>query len=310
MMIYGVSQRLFMAIRSTTKGYLFTVTSFIIWGVLPLYWRLLNRAGALEILSHRIFWSFILLFLIFFKRENPFEYLKNPGQRKVTLLTSLFITVNWGTYIFAVNAGYLLEASLGYYINPLVLILLGVLFLKERMNKYQWAAFFLAGTGVVYMTIQYGKIPLVTLILGFSFGFYALLKKKEGLDSGKSLFTEVLYLAPLSLGYLFFKEAGGSGSFIGGSPLMVLLFLLSGLITTFPLFLYAEGVSRIPLVSAGFIQYVGPTLMLFIGVFVFGESFDRTQLISFSCIWAALIIYSLSSFRFGTRILEKTGETR
>jgi len=286
-----------MGISSTGKGYLFTVTSFIIWGTLPLYWRLMNQAGALEILCHRIFWSFFLLFLIFFRRANPFEYLKNPRQRIVTLLTSLFITINWGTYIFAVNAGYLLEASLGYYINPLVLILLGVIFLKERMNPFQWGAFFLAGGGVVYMTLQYGKVPLVTLVLAFSFGFYALLKKKEGLDSGKSLFTEVLYLAPVSLGYLLFNEAGGGGAFLGGSPVLALLFISSGLVTTLPLFLYAEGVSRIPLVSVGFIQYVGPTLMLFIGIFVFGETFDQTQLVSFSCIWAALFLYSMSSFK-------------
>jgi len=299
-----------MALSSRTKGYLFTLLSFIIWGILPLYWRMMSRAGALEILAHRMFWSFVLLALVFARKKNPLEYLKNPRQRRMTLLTSFFITLNWGTYIYAVNAGYLIEASLGYYINPLVLIILGVVFLRERMNVLQWCAFLTAFGGVAYLTLQYGKIPLVTLILSFSFGFYALLKKAARLDSGKSLFTEVLYLAPLSLGYLIFNEAGGAGSFVSGTPLLTLLFIGSGLITTVPLFLYAEGVSRIPLVSVGFIQYIGPTLMLFIGVYVFGEAFDRTRLISFSCIWASLVLFSVSNLITERKVpLEKSENT-
>ena len=299
-----------MAMSSRSKGYIFTLTSFIIWGILPLYWKLLSRAGALEILSHRIFWSFILLLIIFFRRENPLEYLKNRRKRRMTLLTAFFITLNWGTYIYAVNAGYLLEASLGYYINPLVLILLGVIFLKERMNPLQWAAFFMAAGGVLYMTLHYGKIPLVTLILSFSFGFYALLKKTAGLESGKSLFTEVIYLAPLSLGYLIFNEAGGEGTFFSSGASFALLFIASGLITTFPLFLYAEGVSRVPLVSVGFIQYIGPTIMLFLGIYVFGETFDMTKAVSFSCIWGALVLYSISSLKpRRKKVVENAGES-
>ncbi len=277
------------------RGYAYTFFAFVLWGILPLFWKTLEGVPALEILCHRIFWSLLTVNLLSWKRKDPWDYVKKPALRRLTILTALAISTNWGVYIFSINAGYLVEASLGYYISPLVLILMGIIFLKERMEFTEGLAFVLAFLGVSYRTLQHGRLPFVAIVLATSFGLYALLKKKFQLDGRKSLLAEVFYLTPPALGYILFQELRGEGHFLSSFPANALLLSLSGLVTVLPLSLYAEGVARVPLVSVGFIQFIGPSLMLLIGVFLFGEPFDWNSLVTFSLIWSSSLLYALSN---------------
>ena len=278
-------------------GNLYAIAAYTLWGLLPLYWKVLKHVPATEILAHRIFWSFAFLLglVILQKRWGTMkEILTDFKVLPCIALCTIFITINWGLYIWAVNSGHLVEASMGYYINPLIVILLGVLVLKERLNRWQGIAVALATIGVAIITIEYGKVPWVALCLAVSFAFYGLFKKIVDVDSIVGLGVETLLITPLALGYILYQQISGVGSFGTISVPTTLFLCCAGFATATPLIWFGQGARRIPLSTMGFYQYIAPTISLSLGVFLFKEQFTTTHVISFSFIWAGLIIYSIS----------------
>lgn len=265
------------------------------WGFLPVYWKMLKAVPALEILAHRMVWSlgFVLLVLAYKRR---WAWLRPALRRKRTLLTFLataaILSLNWFTYIWAVNAGYIVEASLGYFINPLVNVVLGMIFLGERPRGWQWTAVSLAAIGVLYLTIQYGSLPWISLTLAFSFGTYGLLRKTAPLEALEGLGLETAVMFFPALAYLIYLELVGQGSFGHASGMTSFLLALAGMVTAVPLWLFALGARRVTMITLGLLQYIAPTLQFLIGVFVYKEPFSRTQMVGFGFIWLALVIYS------------------
>ncbi len=282
--------------KTYLSGVLYTAGSMLLWGILPIYWKLCSSAPAIIILSHRVFWSFIFTAIVLAVRKNRsiFAVFRDRKRFVLLCLSGTLVGLNWLIYIFAVNTGHIVESSLGYYINPLFNILLGMIFLRERLSKPLIVSFILAVIGVLYQSISYGKIPYIALALMVSFGFYSLLKKKQNIDSLTALCVETMFLSPFVFIYSVFAGFRGEAVFGNGSPLVVTALVLAGVVTAVPLLFFSEGTKRIPLSTIAFIQYLSPTIMLLIGVILYGESFTRVHLISFSLIWAALIISGIS----------------
>jgi chloramphenicol-sensitive protein RarD len=278
------------------SGLVYALISYGIWGVFPLYWKMLLHVPPQQILAHRIIWSLIFLFLILaWRRERLFlQYLSSPRILGMLILTGSLIGCNWYTYIYAVNSNHIVDSSLGYYINPMVNILLGVVFLKERLSRIQLIAVAFAFAGVAYLTIHFGRLPFISLILAFSFGLYGLLRKKANLQSMPGLMVETLLLAPVALWYLWHVNTTGTGTFGHSSLLTDVLLLMGGPVTALPLFWFGIAATRIPLSTLGFMQYLAPTIQLLIGVFVFNESFDSAYMVSFGLVWIGLGIYTYS----------------
>lgn len=283
------------------KGFFFAFGAYILWGILPIYWELISDIGAFEILAFRIVLSmvFMLFILIITKNTAPFkrdikQLFTNPIQLIAIIAASYVITINWGTFIWAVTNGHVLQSSLGYYINPLVSILLALIFLKERFNKLEWIAIGLAVIGVLYMTLKMGVFPGISLLLAGSFGVYGLIKKIVPIDAISSITIECIVTAPAGFIYLWYIWQNGGLSFGMNSSSFWLIF--SGAVTAVPLILFSAGARRIPLSLTGFIQYIGPTLMFILGIFLFKEPFDIDQLITFVFIWIGIIIYSISQY--------------
>lgn len=271
--------------------------AFTAWGLLPLYWKLLDQIPAGEILAHRIFWSFVFvggILAISGSWKSLKELLVNKKNMLVIFMCAVIISLNWFTYIWAVNSKLVIEASMGYYINPLVAVLLGITILKEKTDFWQWVAIALAAIGVAILITQYGKIPWVALTLAITFAFYSLFKKIIDVDSISGLAVETLFLAPIALFYIIFIQSQGTGSLGSISPLVMILLFSSGVATATPLLWFAKGASKIQLSTIGFLQYLAPTISLILGIFVFKEQFTKVHFISFSFIWAAIIIYTLS----------------
>ncbi len=286
-------------------GVWYSVGTFTAWGLLPLYWKALKQVPSPQILAHRVFWSFIFVsFLLSIKKRWPeMKRVFSSGRISARCtLSAFFLGINWFIYIWAVNANYVVESSMGYFINPLINVILGIVFLRERLKFLQVISVFLAFIGVFYMTIQYGKFPWIALSLALSFSAYGLLRKTAHLDSLMGFSVETAILSPIVLAYLVLQGFQGTSAFGKVSTLLHLLLIGSGIITATPLIWFAHGVRRIPLSMIGFIQYLSPTLMLLLAVIVFKEPFTSTNLISFGLIWGALLIYSLSHTSFIGRI--------
>jgi chloramphenicol-sensitive protein RarD len=277
-------------------GLVYALMSYGIWGVFPLYWKMLLQVPPQQILAHRIVWSLIFLLIILaWRRDKIFiQYLTSPRILGILVLTGALIGGNWFTYIYAVNNSHIVDASLGYYINPIVNVLLGLVFMKERLSRIQIIAVAFAFAGVAYLTIHYGKLPFISLVLAFSFGLYGLLRKKANLQSMPGLMVETLLLAPVALWYLWNVNTEGIGAFGHYSMLTDILLILGGPVTALPLFWFGIAATRIPLSTLGFIQYLSPTIQLLIGIFVFSEPFDTAYLISFGLVWIGLGIYTYS----------------
>lgn len=277
-------------------GLLYALVSYGIWGVFPLYWKLLLHVPPQQILAHRIVWSLVFLMIILaWRREKVFlQYLSSPRTTGILLITAALIGGNWFVYIYAVNNNHIVDSSLGYYINPMVNILLGVVFLKERLSKIQIIAVSFAFAGVAYLTIHYGRLPVISLFLAFSFGLYGLLRKKANLQSMPGLMVETMLLAPVALWYLWHTNHIGSGVFGHYSVLSNVLLVIGGPVTALPLFWFGIAATRVPLSTLGFIQYLSPTLQLLIGILVFSEPFQTAYMISFGLVWIGLGIYSYS----------------
>ncbi|MEN3822105.1 MAG: EamA family transporter RarD [Staphylococcus xylosus] len=283
------------------KGIFFAFGAYFLWGILPIYWGLINDIGAFEILSFRIVLSmiFMLFIVILTKNTEPFKrdiqrLFTNPIQLIAIIAAGYVITINWGTFIWAVTNGHVLQSSLGYYINPLVSILLALIFLKERFNKLEWIAIGLAVVGVLYMTLKIGVFPGISLLLAGSFGIYGLIKKLIPIDAISSITIECIVTAPAGFIYLWY--IWHPGGLTVGMNVSSFWLLFSGAVTAVPLILFSAGARRIPLSLTGFIQYIGPTLMFLIGIFLFKEPFDLDQLITFIFIWIGIIIYSISQY--------------
>ncbi|MBD1372867.1 EamA family transporter RarD [Hazenella sp. IB182357] len=286
------------------KGVIYTTFSYLMWGLLPLYWKMIEHVSSLEILAHRLIWSFVFVFLILTLTsglsslwKTICKLFKDHKSLWLLLIAAILITINWFTYIWAVNHDAILEASLGYYINPLVSVLLGYLFLKERMNALQTLATIIAGIGVLFSTVQHGEFPWIALILAISFGLYGLAKKLLAVGPLHGLTLETLVILPASLLYLFYLIINGDSQFIHGDWVTILLLSGAGIVTAVPLLLFAKGAQMIPLYMIGFLQYIAPTISFMIGVFLYQEPFSSTQLITFSCIWIALALFVLSHTR-------------
>ena len=276
------------------KGILYGIGAYLLWGIFPVYWKLLEAVPAIQIISHRIIWSFVLLALILFITRQWRSFHSAALSRRVVLIylvSAILLGINWLTYIWAINAGFVLETSLGYFINPLLSVLLGVLFVREKLRPLQWLPIGLAAIGVIYVAISYGQFPWIALTLAISFGLYGLVKKVAPLGSlfGLTLETGLLFLPAVA--FLAVLEWQRQGAFLHVPAVSNLLMIGAGLVTTVPLLLFASAAQRIPLSTLGILQYINPTIAFLLGLFLFHEPFNLSLLIGFSIVWLALIIY-------------------
>ena len=275
------------------KGIWYALGAYATWGLFPIYWKLLAGIPAMQLLGHRIFWSFLLLFCIVLiaRQVKVFKAALNWRVLVTYSAAAVLIAINWLTYVWAVGAGFIVESSLGYFINPLLCVLLGVVFLHERLRPLQWFPIGLAATGVLYLTFAYGSLPWVALTLAITFGFYGLVKKTAPLGAlhGLTLETGILFLP--ALGFLLFSEFFGAGAFMHSSSLIDLMLFGAGLVTVVPLLMFASATQRIPLTMIGVLQYVTPTMQFLLGVLIFKEPFDHHRLIGFGIVWGALILF-------------------
>jgi len=281
------------------RGLLVTASTFVLWGLVPVYWHLLREVPSAQIIAHRIIWS-TLLVVSFLLLSNGVRWWKTvaaqPRALPTLAVSSLAIAFNWGLYIWAINAGHVIDTSLGYFINPLVSVLLGVVVLKERLRNLQWLAVACAALGVGWLTVNAGAPPWIALGLAGSFGLYGLLRKLISVDPVAGLAVESLYLVLPALGFALWSEAGHGGGFFGGWGWRNdLLLVLGGAVTALPLIGFAYGVRRIALSTVGILQYLAPTLGLLLGVFFFNEPFDGARALGFAAIWVGLALFITDS---------------
>jgi chloramphenicol-sensitive protein RarD len=276
------------------QGIWFAVGAYLMWGVLPIYWKLLRTVPALEILAHRISWSFLFLIGLIVLRSEGSSLCRAAADRKarwINACASGFIAVNWLTYIWGVNANRILETSLGYYINPLISVLLGVLFLREKLRPMQWLAVGIAALTVVYLTLQQGQLPWVAILLAVTFALYGLMKKISPLSALHGVVMETGVLTGPALLYLACSAYNGHGMFGRSSSTVNLLLACTGIVTALPLLLFAAAARRVPLSTIGLLQYISPTCGLLIGVGVYHEPFGPGRRLGFALIWLALGLY-------------------
>lgn len=280
------------------KGILYAFGAYGLWGLFPLYWKFVQHVPALQVIGHRIGWSFVLLFLVILgtRQWSKLRSLLTGRVLVVYMFSGLLLSVNWLIYVWGVNAGFIVETSLGYFINPLLSVLLGMVFLRERLRLMQWLPISLAAAGVIYLTITYGRLPWIALSLAFSFGLYGLAKKLAPLGSLHGLTLETGLVFFPALFYLLFVEFQGEGHFLHDGLATDLLLIGAGIVTTVPLLMFASAVRRIPLSMVGIMQYIAPTLQFLIGVLVYHETFDFSRLIGFGLVWLALIIFWAEGF--------------
>lgn len=274
------------------------VGAYISWGLLPIYWKLLGHVPTAQILSHRIVWSFVTLVLFLGATHKLSELTRKlePAVWRFYGLASLLIGMNWFVYVWSVNAGFMVEASLGYFITPLLSVLLGVVFLRERLRRLQWPALLLAALGVAYLTLNYGRPPWIALVLAVTFSLYGLVKKKAPLGAFEGLTLETGLLLLPAFAWLVFSESRGAGAFLHAGPASDLLLLGAGVVTTAPLVMFAAAAHRIPLSMIGILQYIAPTIQFLLGISLYREPFTRVQLTGFGMVWGAVILFWLEQW--------------
>ncbi|OEF29420.1 EamA family transporter RarD [Vibrio rumoiensis] len=282
-------------LKRTQQGVLLAILAYTMWGVAPIYFKALGDVPPFEILCHRVIWSFIFLaVLLYFTKgwQVVKETLRSKTKVIYLLITSITIGINWLVFIWAVSIDHMLDASLGYYINPLFNVILGMIFLNEKLRKLQWFAVALASIGVIVQLVVFGSVPIIAMVLAFSFGMYGLLRKKVNLDAFTGLFIETLVLLPVALIYLFILADSSTSQLSGNAWSLNTLLISAGIVTTLPLLCFAGAAVRLRLATLGFIQYIGPSLMFLLAVFVYGEAFTPDKIITFACIWAALVVFT------------------
>lgn len=295
--------------EDSVSGFFFALTAYVFWGFLPIYMKALSHIPAVEVVAHRILWSLpiALVVIVWLGRTQDLrQAIRTPRTLMMGAATAALISVNWGIYVWAIGAGFALEAALGYYINPLFSVLLGRILLNEQLTKAQWAAVCLAAAAVLLLTFEAGRLPYVALGLTVSWGFYAYLKKSLPIGPNQGFTLEVMLLAPAALMYLVWLQANGTASFLSAGLSNDLLLLGTGVVTAIPLMIYANGAKRLRLSTIAMMQYISPTMIFLIAVFVFGEPFGTARLIAFPMIWAALVIFTVSMLNARRRRLQSS----
>ena len=296
------------------KGIWYGIAAYAMWGFFPIYWKLLHDVPALQLLGHRIAWSFLLLlaYVLLTKKWNDFRSVAFDRKTLgIYAVAGVLLSLNWLIYVWGVNAGFIVETSLGYFINPLLSVLFGVIFLREKLRPMQWLPVIIAAIGVTYLTITYGRPPWIALSLAFTFGLYGLVKKLSPLGSVFGLTLETGIVFPAALVYLIVVQANGTGGFLHDGLTVDLLLIGAGVVTTIPLLMFASAAKEIPLNMIGVLQYFAPTIQFLIGVFVYKEPFDTTRFIGFGIVWLALIIFwveNVSAHRRPVASIPELGE--
>jgi chloramphenicol-sensitive protein RarD len=286
--------------NDAVRGFGFALTAYLFWGILPLYMKALAHISAFEVIAHRIVWSVPVagIVLVALGRLGDIKAaFRNPRTIAMASLTAALVTVNWGTYVWAIGAGHSLDAALGYFINPLFSIALGAILLKEKLVPTQIVAICLAAIAVIILTVKAGTVPWVALTLTFSWGFYAFFRKTLPVGANQGFFIEVLLLCVPAALYILYLEARGEGHFYQTGLSDTALLLGCGLVTALPLMIFANGAKLLRMSTIGIMQYIAPTMVFLIAVFLFKEPFDTPQLLAFSLIWAGLVLYSWSMLR-------------
>ncbi len=280
------------------KGYGYAVGAYVTWGLFPIYWKWLHDISALQLIGHRVLWSCVMLFgIIMISRQwKAFgSSIHKPRTLAIYALAGVLIAINWTIYVWAVNSNFIVETSLGYFINPLVSVFLGVLVLHERLRPGQWLAIGLAAAGVLYLTFAHGTLPWISLALACTFGLYGLVKKMAPLGAAHGLALETAVLLIPAVAYLSYEGQAGRGAFLHSGLTRDLLLLGAGPVTTVPLLLFAAAARRIPLSMMGLFQYIAPTLQFLLGVFLYHEPFTRSRLVGFSMVWLALLLSAVEA---------------
>lgn len=280
------------------KGILYGIGAYLAWGFFPIYWKFLHHVPAIQLIGHRIIWSCLLLLVVIVltKQWDEFRKTVNLKVLRIYTIAAILIGINWLVYVWAVNANFIVETSLGYFINPLLSVLMGVIFLKERLRIAQWIPVVLAAIGVTYLTFIYGRLPYIALTLAFSFGLYGLVKKLSPLGSLYGLTIETAILFVPALIYLIAMEANSTAAFLHTGISSDLLMIGAGVVTTIPLLMFASAAKSIPLWVVGLLQYIAPTIQFLLGVFLYKEPFSQYQLIGFGIVWAALIFFVVENY--------------
>lgn len=299
--------------RTTSQnGIAFGVAAYLCWGFFPLYWPLLEPAGALEVLAHRFVWSmvFVLVAISVMGRWGRFVAIARDRRLMAILgAAGVVIALNWGGFIYGVTNGHVVETSLGYFINPLVTVLLGVFVLHERLRPAQWAAVAIGAVSVVVLSVDYGRLPFVALLVAFSFASYGFLKKKADLPAFDGLGMETLILTPVAIGYLAVLQLTGSLAFGHAGPGNAALLVGTGLVTAIPLLLFGAAATRLPLTTIGLLQYLGPFIQFVLGLTIFGEQMTPARWVGFALVWLALVIFTTDGLAQRRRALTRVGET-
>lgn len=286
--------------QRSLQGVLLAIGAYTMWGIAPIYFKSIAEVSPLEILSHRVIWSFFLLAaLLHFGRHwrSVRDIIKNKTQMMFLVSTAILVGANWLIFIWAVNSNHMLDASLGYYINPLINVLLGMVFLGERRRKLQWFAVVLAACGVLVQLIVFGSVPVVAIALAMSFGFYGLLRKKVSVEAQTGLFIETLVMLPAAAIYLLFIASSPTSNMLDNPMQLNTLLIAAGVITTLPLLCFTGAATRLKLSTLGFFQYIGPSLMFLLAVLIYGEPVTSDKAITFAFIWGALVVFSFDGLR-------------
>ena len=288
------------------RGVLYGIGAYGLWGVFPLYFHLLERSGAVEVVVHRVLWSLLVCLAVVAATRGARDLRTVLGRPRVVAalgLAALLLALNWGVYVYAVNSGQVVEAALGYFVNPLVTVLLGVAVLRERLTPWQWTAVGIGGVAVLVLTVDYGRVPVIALTLALSFGLYGLFKKKVGVGVGAvtSLTTETVVLAPLAAVGLLWLESSGQGHFGDDAPWQGLLLASTGVATVVPLLFFASSARRVPLSTLGLLQYLTPVLQLLCGVLLLGEHMPLSRWLGFGLVWLALAVLTVDTLRTAAR---------
>lgn len=273
---------------------------YILWGLLPIFWKLLAGVNSAYVLAQRIVFSCVFCLAVILIRKNGGEIgriIKNKSERRMFFLCGILISINWGVYILTVAMGRILEASLAYYMNPLFSVLIGAIFFKERLSRVQWASVALAFAGVMFSVIRYGEVPYLAIIIGLSFALYGALKKGIKADSETSICMETMAVLPIALVFIAYAQFSGFTTFSSLTTAEALLLIATGPITSIPLMLFAKGIKETSIVTSGILMYINPTLQLLVGVFIYNEAFTQTNAITFAFVWAAVILFVFDSLR-------------
>ncbi|MDH3575860.1 MAG: EamA family transporter RarD [Desulfobacteraceae bacterium] len=287
--------------QESLSGVVYASSAFLIWGLSPIYWKVMRDIPAFEIIMHRVIWSFffLIIVLVFQKHWNEFmAAVKKPRTFMILIPTTILLGFNWFIYIWAINNEHILQASLGYFINPLINVLLGMLFLRERLRRLQTMSLALATIAVLYLTFYHGEFPWIALSLAFAFGFYGLIRKVAPVSSLVGLFIEMLFLSGPALAYILFLNSKGIGALFHISLKIDLFLMGAAFLTAVPLLLFTMGTRRLNLSTVGFLQYIAPSCMFLLGVFLYNEPISSAQIFAFVLIWTALFIYSTDAARY------------